>query len=79
MVNKQTAAGPHITQHNTIETNLGMIHMACVYNIHCAGWGDLQNLGSLGSAEVFKCLLNLGSVLITLIRRLGRTIDMMQM
>ena len=43
------------------------------------GWGDLQNLGSLGSAEVFKCLLNLGSVLITLIRRLGRTIDMMQM
>ena len=39
MVNKQTAAGPHITQHNTIETNLGMIHMACVYNIHCGVGG----------------------------------------
>ena len=23
------------TQHNTIETNLRMIHMACVNNIHC--------------------------------------------
>ena len=52
MVNKQTAAGPHITQHNTIETNLCMIHMACVNNIHCGVWINL-NLGSLGSAEVY--------------------------
>ena len=40
MVNKQTAAGPHITQHNTIETNLGMFHMACVYNIYTVECGS---------------------------------------
>ena len=46
MVNKQTAAGPHITQHNKIETNLGMIHMACVYNIiYTVGWGGPPEFG----------------------------------